>query len=63
MSWLMPTPLLPLAAVLAFVLVWPRLRAQPSTPRLAAEAFGLTLVAIGILWAGWVALWLIEQRW
>lgn len=62
MSWLLPTLLLPIAGVLALALVWPRM-GQPSTTRLIAEAFAITLGAVGIVWAAWVALWLVEQRW
>lgn len=63
MSAFLPTAMFPVAGVLALVLVWPRLRAQPSNGRLIAEAFGMGLVALAIVWTGWVVLWLIEQRW
>jgi hypothetical protein len=38
-------------------------RRPTSRPRLFAEALGITLAVIGIVWAAWFALWLIEQRW
>jgi hypothetical protein len=38
-------------------------RRPTSAVRLRAEAFGTTLAVIGIIWAAWLALWLIEQRW
>jgi hypothetical protein len=63
MTALLPPALLPVAGVLALVLAWPRLRAQPATGRLVAEAFGLTLVALALVWAAWVVVWLVEQRW
>jgi hypothetical protein len=63
MSAMTPPALLPVAGVLAFVLAWPRLRTQPSNSRLVAESFGMALVAIGIAWAAWVRLWMVEQRW
>ena len=30
---------------------------------LVVEAFITTLAVMGIVWAAWIALWLIEQRW
>jgi hypothetical protein len=63
MPWLLPTAMLPVDGLLALVLVWPRLRAQPSSGRLVAEAFGVALVSTGLVWAAWVLLWVIEQRW
>jgi hypothetical protein len=62
-SAVLPTALLPVAGVLALVLIWPRLRLQSSNGRLFAEAFGLALVAIALIWAAWVLLWLVERRW
>jgi hypothetical protein len=55
--------LLPVASVLALVLAWTRLRAQPANGRLFAETFGLARVALALVWAAWLLLWLIEQRW
>jgi hypothetical protein len=34
-----------------------------SGPRLFVEAFAVTLAMIALFWLGWVALWLLEQRW
>jgi drug/metabolite transporter superfamily protein YnfA len=62
MTPLLPTALLPVASALALLLVWPRLRTQPSNGRLFAEAFGLALVAIAVVWSAWVGLWLMEQH-
>jgi hypothetical protein len=59
----LPTELLIVAGVLALILVWPRLKAQPSNVRLIAEALGKTLVKIAIVWAAWIGLYLVEQRW
>jgi hypothetical protein len=61
MSWLMPSAMLPIAAA-ALVIIWPRLRQQPSNVRLTIEAFVTTLLTIGAFWAGWTVLWWIEQR-
>ena len=63
MSWLLPLPLLLFAGAMA---LWPLatvVRRPTSRPRLFAEAFGTTLAVIGVVWAAWIALWLIEQRW
>jgi hypothetical protein len=38
-------------------------RRPVSTPRLAVEAFAVTLLVAAAVWAAWVLLWLIEQRW
>jgi ammonia channel protein AmtB len=56
-SWVLPAELLPVAGLMALVLVWPRLHSQPSNGQLFAEAFGMALVAIALVWAGWVLLW------
>ena len=71
MSWLLPTPLLIVAGVLALVPLTFLLRgdgkATPSRPvslsRLIAEAFAVTLAVIGAFWLAWAALWVVEQRW
>jgi hypothetical protein len=63
MSWILPVELLPFAGTVA---LWPLaaiLRRPTSRTRLFAEALGTTLAVIGIVWAAWIALWLIEQRW
>jgi hypothetical protein len=57
MSWLLPTPLLLFAGAIA---LWPL---AASALRLLVEAFVTTLAVIALVWFGWVALWLIEQRW
>jgi hypothetical protein len=62
-SALLPIILLPISGLLALVVVWPRLREQHSNGRLVAEAVGTTLVTIALVWAAWVLLWWIEQRW
>jgi hypothetical protein len=63
MSWILPTPLLLFAGIVA---LWPLatlVRRPTSAPRLVAEAFVSTLAVIGAFRLAWVALWLIEQRW
>jgi hypothetical protein len=52
----LPVELLPVAGAFA-LLCWPRGRTQPTHGRLFAEAFGMTLVAVALVWAAWVALW------
>jgi hypothetical protein len=39
------------------------MRRPTSSPRVFVEALGTTLAVIGIVWAAWIARWLIEQRW
>jgi hypothetical protein len=39
------------------------MRRPVSLPRLMAGAFAVTLAVIGLVWAGWLVLWWIEQRW
>ena len=34
-----------------------------SAPRLVVEAFALTIAVIVAVWAGWILLWFLEQRW
>jgi hypothetical protein len=57
LSAMLPGALLPVTGVRALVLVWPRLRTQPSNGRLFAEAFGTALVSICIVWAARVLHW------
>jgi hypothetical protein len=45
---------LPLAALV---------RRPTSAPRLMVETFAVTVAVIAAVWAGWLALWLIEQHW
>jgi hypothetical protein len=50
MSWLLPTPLLLFAAVVA---LWSRMsvaRKPTSTPRLVAAGFAVSLAVIGLFW-------------
>jgi hypothetical protein len=36
------------------------MRRSTSSRRLLAEAFGATRAVIGLVWLGWIALWLLE---
>ncbi len=63
MSWLLPTPLLLFAGVVALLPLAATVRRPTSAPRLMAEAFLTALAVIGTFWLAWAALWLIEQRW
>jgi hypothetical protein len=37
---------------------------RPTSPRpLFAEALGISLEVIGIIWLTWIALWMLNQRW
>jgi hypothetical protein len=63
MSWILPTPLLLFAGVVALLPLAALVRRPTSTPRLVAEAFLTALAVIGVFWLAWVALWLLEQRW
>ena len=37
---------------------------RPTSPRpLFAEALGISLAVIGIVWLTWIALWVLDQRW
>jgi hypothetical protein len=63
MTWILPPPLLLFAGV---VVLWPlaaALRRPTTLLRLLAEAFGITLAVIGLVWLGGIALWVLEQRW
>jgi hypothetical protein len=63
MSWTLPTPLLLFAGVVA---LWPLaavLRWPTSAPQLMVETFVVTLAVIAAVWLGWIALWVLEQRW
>ena len=62
-SWLLPTPLLIVAGVVAVVPLAFLLRRPVSLPRLIVEAFAVTLAVIALVWLGWVTLWLLEHRW
>jgi hypothetical protein len=63
MRWILPLPLLIFAGVIALLPLVALVRRPTSTPRLVVEAIAVTLAVIAAVWAGWVALWLIEQRW
>jgi hypothetical protein len=63
MSWTLPLPLLLFASVVALLPVASLVRRPTSALRLIVEAFAVTLGVIAAVWAGWVALWLIEHRW
>jgi hypothetical protein len=62
-SWILPTPLLLFAGVLALLPLAALVRRPTSAPRLMVEAFAVTLAVNAAVWLGWLALWLIEQRW
>jgi hypothetical protein len=63
MSVFLLAAMLPIAGLLALVIAWPRLSEQRGNGRLSLEAFGTALVGIALVWAAWVVLWLVEQRW
>lgn len=63
MTWLLPTPLLAIVALVAFLLAVPRAKASTSSGRLFAEAFGLTILSAGVVWLVWVAFWWINRQW
>jgi hypothetical protein len=63
MTWTLPGPLLLLAGVVALLPLAALVRRPTSAPRLLVEAFVVTLAVIAAVWAGWLALWLLELRW
>ena len=63
MSWLLPTPLVLFAGVVALLPLAALVRRSVSGPRLMVETFAVTLAVIAVVWAGLLALWLIEQHW
>jgi hypothetical protein len=63
MYWVLPTPLLLFASVVALLPLMVVVRRAISTPRVMAEAFLTALAVIALVWPAWVALWLIEHRW
>jgi hypothetical protein len=63
MSWILPTPLLLFASVVALLPLVTIVHRPTSAPRLVAEAFVAALAVIALVWLVWVALWLVEQRW
>jgi len=56
-------PLLVFAGVVALLPLAAVVRRPTSAPRLVVEVFVVTVAVIVAVWAGWVLLWLIEQRW
>ena len=63
MSWLLPTPLLLFAGVVALWSLAAIVRRPTSATRLVVEAFVTTPAVIVLVWLAWAVLWLIEQRW
>jgi hypothetical protein len=63
MSWLLPVPLLLVAGAMALLPLAALVRRPTSAPRLIVETFVVSRAVIAAMWAGGVALWLIEQRW
>jgi hypothetical protein len=63
MSWLLPTPLLLFAGVVALLPLAALVRRPRSAPRLVAEVSIPALAVIALVWLVSVALWLIEHRW
>jgi hypothetical protein len=62
-SWLLPTPMLLFAGVVALIFVPVLSRRPVSQARLAVEAFACAHLSVAVVWAAWIILWLIEQRW
>jgi hypothetical protein len=56
-------PLLFFVGAVALLPLVALVRRPTSTPRLVVEAIAVTLAVIAAVWAGWVALWLLEHRW
>ncbi len=63
MSWVLPVPLLLFAGIVALLPLAVLVRRPMSAPRLAGEAFLVTLGVMAVFWVGWLALWMVEQRW
>ena len=61
--WIVPPPLLLVAGVTVRVLRALLLRRPVSGSRLVAAADAITLAVIAVVCPGWVARWLLEQRW
>jgi hypothetical protein len=60
--WLLPTPLLLFAGVVALLSLRVLVRRPTPAPRLVAEDFTVTISVIAVVWSGWLLLWLIEHR-
>jgi hypothetical protein len=63
MSWILPTPLLLFAGVVALLPRAALVSRSTSALRLVAAAFAVTVVVIPAVGAGWVLLWLPVQCW
>jgi hypothetical protein len=61
MSWILPTPLLLFAGIVALLPLLGVVRQPTSAPRLVVNAFGATPAVIGLGWLGWITLWPNEQ--
>jgi hypothetical protein len=63
MSWVLPTLLLLFAGAAVLRPLASAARRPNSPLRLVAVLFGTTLAVIGLIWLGWMALWVLERRW
>ena len=63
MSWILPAPLVLFAGAPALLPLTTLVRRPVSLQHLMARTFAVTLAGIGLVWAGWLVLWWIEQRW
>jgi hypothetical protein len=62
-SWILPSPMLLCAAAIALTLTPTFIQRLVSAPHLVVETVAVTLAAVVLVWACWVALWLVEKRW
>jgi hypothetical protein len=62
MSWLLPVALVPFAGAVALLPLVVLVRRPTSAPRLFSKGFFTVLAISTLVWLGWVALRLIEQR-
>jgi hypothetical protein len=60
---ILPVPMLLFASVVELLPLTTVVRQPTSAPQLVVEVFAVALTVIAAVWAGWVALWLLEQRW
>ena len=63
MSWILPAPLVLFAGAPALLPLATLVRRPVSLQHRMARTFAVTLAGIGLVWAGWLVLWWIEQRW
>jgi hypothetical protein len=63
LNWILPLPLLVVAAAVALLPLAAVMRRPTSAPRLVVEALAVTVAVIAAVWAGWVTFGLIERRW